>query len=103
MAAVQFFVSVLRADRFDLWWWSGLLLFFFDMGEGGAEMFVLCDRGVHDALLMRIEDAAERGDAVGPEFNASGGNLVDVRALADEAAHHFEKSVAFLNCSWVTF
>ena len=52
------FVIVLCANGFDLRRRRGLLLFFLDVGQHSAEMFVLGDCCVGDPLLMWVEDAA---------------------------------------------
>lgn len=79
-------VAVLRTDWFDFCWRRGLLLFFLDVGKDGAQMFVLGDSSVRDALLVRIEDAVGQGDAFGTDLNAPVRYLVGIDVFADQAA-----------------
>ena len=51
-------IAVSGTDRFDLWWWRGLLLFLFEVSAGGAGELVRRDGGMGDALVGRIGDVA---------------------------------------------
>ncbi|MBQ2262110.1 MAG: hypothetical protein II336_12150 [Loktanella sp.] len=58
--------------RYALWALSGrtsdaaatFFLLGLDVGEDHTEMFVVCNRGVRNALLVRVEDGAGQGDAI---------------------------------------
>lgn len=87
-AASLLLVAVLCADEFDLWRRRGLLLFFFNMRKDGAQVLVLRDRSMGDALSVRIEDATGQCDAFGTHLDAPIRHLVHIHIFANKAARH---------------
>ena len=61
-------------------------MFFFDVGQNCAQVFVLGDRSMRDTLLMRVEDAAGQGNAFGADLDAPIRHLVDIHVFANQTA-----------------
>ena len=59
-----------------------------DVGKDCAQVPVLGDRGVRDALLVWIKDGAGQGNAVVPNLNAPVGKLVGVGVFANQTARY---------------
>ena len=86
VAASVLLVSVSGTFRAHLGAGGDLVLFGLDMGQHCAEVFVVGDRRVRDALLMRIEDGAGQGNAIVPNLDAPVRELVGVGVFTDQTA-----------------